>query len=134
MPVPAAPQDERGSSRDRLWDELNTALALLRDPRGIHPSQASALSPHGDELEMCAAVYALPEDFRELGRTGIPLLWPWPASTFRPSHSRRQQLLMAAAMLIAAVERLDRRSRRSRANLHLVVNDVDKVGQNATLR
>jgi hypothetical protein len=131
MPVSAAPQDERGSSRDRLVDEVRAALALLQDPRGVHPSQTQALSSHGDELEMCAAVYAMPEDFRELGRTGIPLLWPWPATAFRPAQSRRQQLLVAAAMLISAVERLDRRTHRGRANLH-IVDDVPAAAMTAT--
>lgn len=123
MPVSAAPQGERTTSRKRVLGELTTALESLRDPRGMHPVEALALSEHVDELEMCAAVLAMPVDFRELGRNGVPLLWPWPAGTYRPAQSRREEMLDAAALIIAAVERLDRRMRRrSRPNLHPVEN------------
>lgn len=103
-----------------------------------------ALSLHIDELEMCAAVLAMPVDFRELGRSGTPLLWPWPAGAYRPARPRREEMLEAAALMIAAVERLDRRTRRrTRPNLRLVdaavdveagaatVVDGDEVGQNS---
>lgn len=41
------------------------ALESLRDPRGGHPVDAPALSPHVNELEMCAAVLAMPVDGTE---------------------------------------------------------------------
>lgn len=47
-----------------------------------------------------------------------------PASAFRPAASRWQKMLVAAAMLIAAVERLNRRGHRSRANLKLVEDET----------
>lgn len=136
MPVSAAPHGERRTtvSREQVLGETLVALESLRDPRGGHPTDAPALSAHVDELEMCAAVLAMPVDFRELGRNGIPLLWPWPAGAYRPGRPRREEMLEAAALMLAAVERLDRRThRRRRPALHLV-DDVaagaGEVGQN----
>ncbi len=57
---------------------------------------------------MCGAVYALPDQFRERGRSGTPLMWPWPWSLFRSGMPRRDELLLGAAMLLIAVERIDR--------------------------
>jgi len=57
---------------------------------------------------MCAAVYAMPDQFREVGtKSGVPLMWAWPAKLFRGKLARREQLLMAAAMALVAIERLD---------------------------
>lgn len=127
MLVSAAPHGERTTTalREQLLGETLAALELLQDPRGGHPVDAPALSAHVDELEMCAAVLAMPVDFRELGRNGIPLLWPWPAGAYRPARPRREEMLEAAALMLAAVERLDRRMHcsRYRPNLHLVDTD-----------
>ena len=34
--------------------------------------------------------------------------WPWGASTFKPSDDRRRDMVKAAALLLAEIERLDR--------------------------
>ena len=35
-------------------------------------------------------------------------MWPWPWSLFKGGLSRREELLLAAAMMLIAVERIDR--------------------------
>lgn len=34
--------------------------------------------------------------------------WPWGAGTFKPSEDRRRDMVKAAALLLAEIERLDR--------------------------
>ena len=76
-------------------------------------------------VEMAAAVYAMPEQFRELGsRTGLPLMWPWPAPLFVGDADRREQLLLAAALCLAAVERRD-----AAAEMPPALTLVPQVGQ-----
>lgn len=55
------------------------------------------------ELAEAAACYALP-DYR------APLPWPWEPPNYdkRNKHSRRRQLIIAGALIVAEVERLDR--------------------------
>lgn len=60
-----------------------------------------------DALAFTGACYALPVYAREVGRYGIPLLWPWPRGLYR-QHDRGLELLLAAAMLLAETERQDR--------------------------
>lgn len=80
---------------------------------------------HDDRINNCgqlaqaAAVYALPENDRcipvkHLDTTGntkqsrlLELLWPWNEGWYKPGN-RRQELLKAAALIIAEIERLDR--------------------------
>lgn len=63
------------------------------------------------EMAGAAAAYALyrshvdPVDIRELNLIGR--LWPWAAEWWKPK-SARQDLVRAAALLIAEIERLDR--------------------------
>ncbi len=60
-----------------------------------------------DALAFTGACYALPVHVRELGRHRIPLLRPWPRGLYR-RHERGLELLLAAAMLLAEIERQDR--------------------------
>lgn len=73
---------------------------------------------HGfSELARAAAVYAtyaaLPEFDREQGKKfgphhyGALMLWPWEAAYFKLSDPRRD-MIKAAALLVAEIERLDR--------------------------
>jgi hypothetical protein len=70
------------------------------------------------ELAAAAACYALPvavytgclAPFPPRGTLGLKLanhVWPWAPGSFR-RKSRREDLIRAAALLIAEVERLDR--------------------------
>lgn len=64
---------------------------------------------HG-ELERAAACYAVHE---VVGATPLPSrsfirsLWPWDTSWWKPTTTRRN-LVKAAALIVAAIERLDR--------------------------
>lgn len=113
-------------------------LQELRDPSGVDPAESLPLGPEDDAIEICAAVYALPEPFRECHRSGLPLLWPWPSGLYCDDLARRDELLLAAAYLLAAVDRIDlaaaapvrRGSRRGRrAGNSLRVVDDGRVGQ-----
>ncbi len=63
---------------------------------------------HGtDQLALAAACYALPS----YHRTGEkpPVFWPWDAHWWKPTPRERQrELIKAAAMLVAEIERFDR--------------------------
>jgi hypothetical protein len=61
-----------------------------------------------------AACYALPVCARELGRHAIPLLWPWPRGLY-VQRERGLELLLAAAMVLAEIERQDRFAASGRA-------------------
>ena len=50
-----------------------------------------------------AACYVMPTWARDRGATDIPLWWTWPAGSW-VSGDRRQELLLAAALALAAVE------------------------------
>lgn len=80
-----------------------------------------------DDLALAAACYALPDkhrdvfprkDPREVGRSAgesitifddvlCPHLWPWHGASWKPKD-RRSDLVRAAALLLAEIERLDR--------------------------
>lgn len=59
-----------------------------------------------DDLADAAAAYALVGHF---ARTGIPAadVWPWEPESFKP-RGQRQNYVRAAALLLAAIERIDR--------------------------
>lgn len=109
--------------------EIAIARQRLRGPDGADPACAAPLGPDDDTLEMCAAAYALPDGFREKSRLGIPLAWAWPSSTFDSTLSRRDELIQAAAMLTAAVERLDRHNEMALAPARRQLQVVTAVGQ-----
>src|SRR4029079_197497 len=53
-----------------------------------------------------AACYVMPTWARDRGATGVPPWWIWPARNW-VSGERRQELLLAAALALAAVEQTD---------------------------
>lgn len=62
----------------------------------------------GEELALAAAIYAAPETSGEASpRDRILGLWPWLPKWFKP-RSRRRDLVKAAALILAEIERLDR--------------------------
>jgi hypothetical protein len=75
---------------------------------------------HDDnELARAAATYAVfagePRRFTMLAeamRRFIPTLWPWDAQWWRPSAEPRRNLIKAAALIVAEIERLDRKTAR----------------------
>lgn len=64
---------------------------------------------HGrGEMAMAAATYAVSDKVGTIGRDPYyALLWPWDESWWKPKD-RRRDLIRAAALLIAEIERLDR--------------------------
>lgn len=90
------------------------------------------------ELARAAAAYALPEEYRwprlqgTAGQTAaaVPLVWPheWPAEDWKPkTTSRRRELLIAAGLIFAEIERLDRITLR-RAEQTLATLDAQREG------
>ena len=67
----------------------------------------------GGEMALAAASYAyaagLPETWREDSRKwgSTPGMWPWAMSSFK-LKDRRRDLVRAAALILAEIERLDR--------------------------
>ena len=127
MPAPSTVQGPQGIRAD-LIAELVAVRAAVVGPDGMDPALSRPLSLEDDAVEMCGAVYALPDQFRERGRSGTPLMWPWPWSLFRSGMARRDELLLAAAMLLIAAERIDR-SQSGEVPRHLQVVDDTGVGQ-----
>jgi hypothetical protein len=62
-----------------------------------------------DNLALAAAWYALPEDCRHQFDVNDFGFWPWERMDYKPK-GRRRDLVRAAALLIAEIERLDRKS------------------------
>lgn len=65
---------------------------------------------HGDgSLAQAAACYAHPRPPRGDPRIGVPEWWPdsWHPSWWKPK-TRRRNLIRAAALIVAEIERLDR--------------------------
>lgn len=72
---------------------------------------------HG-QLASAAASYASPDDFdpkhiplrsEPVGRVSVPSAWPWDGQWWKPTD-RRRDLIKAAALIVAEIERLDRAS------------------------
>lgn len=55
------------------------------------------------ELASAAASYA----YHASRRTDVPFAWPWDFSWWKPT-TRRRDLIKAAALIVAEIERLDR--------------------------
>lgn len=96
--------------RAALVAELIAVRDTVVGPGGSDPVLSAPVAVRDDAVELCAAVYALPAQFRDRGRSGTPLLWPWPWDLFRGGLSRREELLLGAALMLLAAERLDRRA------------------------
>ncbi len=69
---------------------------------------------HADEsMALAAAAYALPEAARSMRLVSeeasamVPEWWPWDARWWKPKD-RRRDLIRAAALIVAEIERLDR--------------------------
>ena len=68
---------------------------------------------HGSgQLAQAAACYAAPRELVQREVRKVPRYWPWSREWWKP-RDRRHDLIRAAALLVAEVERLDRaKSRR----------------------
>lgn len=75
------------------------------DVEGWTPKHDDAHKP--DELAQAAVCYAMPPALRELQSDDTPVLWPWHPRWWKKG-GRRRNLVKAAALIIAEIERLDR--------------------------
>ena len=79
--------------------------------------EAEGLSPEHDdehesgEMARAAACYALSSAGYRADDVAVLRLWPWCDGSWKPKNSRRD-LVRAAALLIAEIERIDRTSTR----------------------
>jgi hypothetical protein len=62
-----------------------------------------------DQLAKAAIVYAAPDWLRQFFDANDIRIWPWDADWWRP-NGRRRDLIRAAALIVAEIERLDRAS------------------------
>ena len=64
-----------------------------------------------DQLAKAAIVYAAPDWLRQFFEANDISIWPWDRDWWKPKD-RRRDLIRAAALLVAEIERLDRRSQK----------------------
>ena len=128
MPVPSSVQGPPGIRADLIAELIGIRDGIV-GPDGMDPALSKPVSLDDDAVEMCGAVYALPDQFRERGRSGTPLMWPWPYGLFQSGMARRDELLLAAAMLLIAAERIDRAQSREGVRHLQVVDTAGVVGQ-----
>ena len=128
MPVPSSVQGPPGIRADLIAELIGIRDGIV-GPDGMDPALSRPVSLDDDAVEMCGAVYALPDQFRERGRSGTPLMWPWPYGQFQSGMPRRDELLLAAAMLLIAAERIDRTQSREGVRHLQVVDTAGVVGQ-----
>lgn len=62
---------------------------------------------NSDQLARAAACYANPV-YPLIEHTFLPINWPWGQSWWKPT-TRRRDLVKAAALIVAEIERLDRK-------------------------
>lgn len=122
MPMPASVQRSTACA-SRILAEVAAARDSMIGPDGRDPAASPPAGPEDNVVEMCAAVYAMPEQFREVGRSGVPLMWSWP-SKFYSRCSRREELILAGALILKAIERLDLSETRRRHPLQIVNSNI----------
>lgn len=96
---PAAHDRSSGAS---VMAEVAEVWKLLVGPDGRPLATTSPAYVQG--IAPAAACYLLPRWAREQSRTGVPLWWIWPDGSWGVSPSRRHELLLAAALGLAALE------------------------------
>lgn len=102
------------SYRHRIAElESRTVSAAAADVLAERQRQVTAKGwtpEHDDEYQHCemavaAACYIMADDDP---RADVPELWPWPSEWWKPTDVRRD-LVKAGALILAEIERLDRR-------------------------
>jgi hypothetical protein len=96
---------------DHAWPITDAARDVL-DERKRQQSAEGWTPEHDDlhdtgELAIAAACYCAAVGPSKTG--GTPIAWPWPG--FWKPKDRRNNLVRAAALLLAEIERLDRAAR-----------------------
>ena len=102
-----------------MMKDMNWIYNLIREERERQCALEGFTNEHDDmqthgELALAAAYYAAPQRWREPLPT---LLWPWLASEFHPTPENRQrELIKAAALIVAEIERLSRKDEKDSIN------------------
>jgi hypothetical protein len=92
-----------GSHEDVVWKLLTEVAAERQQQVAIGYSPTSDDAYVDRELARASAAYALNGGLQHSGS----LFWPWPGHTWKPADPRRD-LIRAAALALAEVERIDR--------------------------
>lgn len=105
---------------DELAAEVTDVIAEIANERQRQVEQEGWSAEHDDEhtdgsLAQAAACYAAPHAVTPFRQGGMPLndrwrlYWPWGRKWWKPKD-RRRDLVRAAALIVAEIERLDRTS------------------------
>jgi len=74
---------------------------------------------HSDgEIALAAACYAL-ESADQCSLGILKQIWPWEKEYWKPRRSRRLNLMRAAALIVAEIERIDRKVRAEGISSHV---------------
>ena len=100
MTIRQAARDQ--STTAAVMAEAADIWELLVGPDGR--PLATTAPAYVEGIAPAAACYLLPLWAREQSRSGVPLWWIWPDGSWGAGPSRRHELLLAAALGLAAVE------------------------------
>lgn len=109
----------------RVLEEIRVERDRQRVGEGYSREHDDRYKP--GELARAGAAYALFSSFADglratlLGeqrdfswpRLTFARVWPWPLPLFKPKSERRRELVIAAAFLVAEIERIDRAEKRA---------------------
>jgi hypothetical protein len=98
MTVRSGPGEQ--TSRAGIATEVIEMWKQLTGPEGNDLSRTARIAAG---IAPAAACYVMPTWARDRGATGVPPWWIWPARNW-VSGERRQELLLAAALALAAAE------------------------------
>lgn len=98
---------------------MSKALEDVIAERGRQVSGEGWTFEHDDahsvgEMALAAGCYALNAAAERFADGVVPIFWPWARQWWKP-QSRRRDLVRAAALILAEIERLDRAATKSEA-------------------
>lgn len=113
-------REELASIVGDLYPTLSVVEEIYKERRrqvGEEGYDASHDDGHPGEMALAAACYAFVAGGHGCGTDAVypamypvncpPSLWPWSGNAWKPK-SRRRDLIRAAALIVAEIERLDR--------------------------
>lgn len=113
MSISIDPRVMTAQERQRSQNVVSEVLAERRrqiEEENYRPDHDDHDHLNGD-LARAAACYAVAEHsplYTWIDTNDYRPLWPWPSKDWRPKDHRRRNLIIAAALLVAEIERLDR--------------------------
>jgi hypothetical protein len=107
-PLPEQDDDARDAALTQAARDVLAERRRQVEVEGWTPEHDDA---HGDgQMAVAAGYYALacgwPKE-RDIGRGQVPVYWPWAREWWKP-RNKRTNLLRAAALILADIERIDR--------------------------